>query len=61
MEFDIRKECLHCKNFIRKEVYNQQWGMNEYWSYCTIDMSNKNIHADCNLFQFGEPIVIDKQ
>lgn len=57
---EIKWGCFYCKNYIREEGYNQQWGMYAFYRcYCSkgatedylINNSNKE---NCKLFEEGE-------
>lgn len=53
--------CLECKNCIRQEVYDGQWGMFKYDKRCSIgvrviiDGRLNPWDALCDKFEYGEP------
>jgi hypothetical protein len=57
-------DCLNCKKNIRREVYNQQWGMFHFSNECSIDVriiKNGRLNpfsAPCDKFEHGEPKII---
>lgn len=52
--------CLHCKHYVRKEGYNQQWGMYQFYNcYCNKGIKDKYIindgkQSNCDNFEEGE-------
>jgi hypothetical protein len=56
-------DCLKCKNCIRQEVYNGQWGMFHYTNICSVGVRviiNGKINpldAPCDKIEYGEPTI----
>ncbi len=47
-------QCLKCKNQLKEEVYNQQWGMIQFYSHCTLDIKKK-VSDECDEYVVGNP------
>lgn len=54
-------DCLNCKNNIRTEIYDGQWGMFYFQNMCSLkvciikDGKINPWDATCNKFEYGEP------
>lgn len=63
-ETNCKWGCLGCKNYVRKEGYNQQWGMYQFYThYCSKGFEDKYIvHTgnadDCKSWEEGENTLI---
>ena len=57
-------DCLNCKNCIRDEVYDQQWGMYIFNKRCSVgvrvikDGKINPWDMICDKFKHGEPKII---
>jgi hypothetical protein len=57
-------DCLNCKNCIRREIYDGQWGMFKFDRECSAKVSvivNGKLNPwnmSCDKFEYGEPIII---
>ncbi|MDF2950445.1 MAG: hypothetical protein K0S18_28 [Anaerocolumna sp.] len=53
-----KRGCFHCKNYVRREGYNQQWGMYQFYNnYCNKGVEeDKHMYMDkdCVSFELGE-------
>lgn len=54
-------DCLNCKNCIREEVYDGQWGMFKFDKRCSVgimvikDGKINPWNMSCDKFEHGEP------
>lgn len=57
-------DCLNCKNCIRYELYDGQWGMFKFDRYCSAKVSviiNGKINPwdmECDKFEYGEAKIV---
>lgn len=57
-------DCLNCKNNIRQEIYNQQWGMFQFYNRCSLgvkiikDGKLNPWDIPCDKFEYGEPKIV---
>ena len=56
--------CLYCSHYLRKEGYNQQWGMYQFYNcYCNKGIEKRYYppiidESKCNEFEHGDNILI---
>jgi len=59
-------DCLNCKNCIRREVYDGQWGMFIWDKICSADVKvikDGRINPwdmVCDKFEYGKPKIVPK-